>query len=219
MNNWKTTIGGALSALGTTLAGVGTVGCIASLADNGKVKTFIVVCTLAGFILSAVGKFFGMLFAADALPANQDKSTDASGSGSKAGLIVLTIGLAALVFGAVACAHVQPGNDPLVVHVEQVQTTAKGAFDLVLNVDNANRNFYRTNAPGFHSFCEWLRVPTATSDGGTLPRASAMLWTLDAEKLAYKNGTATSNAVTTALVIVTESVNQAQTWIATLNLK
>lgn len=133
----------------------------------------------------------------------------------------LSIGLLLIVglLAVPACKHLDSGADPLVVRVEQVQTTAKGAFDLVLNIDNANRNFYRTNVAGFHNFCEWLRVPTPTSDGGTLPRASAMLWSLDAEKLAYKTGTATSNSVVTALNVVIETANQATVWAQAVKIK
>ena len=204
MNNWKTTLGGALSALGTSLAGCATVGAL----TLPEYKILALWCIVGGALLSALGKFFGLLFAVDANPPN-----NATSQGSKFPLILLAGSLALMAVG-LGCAAVAPGNDPLIVRVEQVQTTAKGSFDLVLKVDDANRNFYRTNAPAFHQFCEWLRVPTGTTDGGILPRASAMLWTLDAEKLAYKNGTASSNAVITALSVVVETTKQTQVWLA-----
>lgn len=125
----------------------------------------------------------------------------------------LFVGLALLGSLALGCAHLAPGADPLVVRVEQTQTTAKGAFDLVLKFDHANRPYWRTNAPAFHDFCEWLRVPTTTTAGVSLPRCSAMLWTLDSVKVAYKAGSASSNALVTALATVTEAANQANAWL------
>ncbi len=62
MKNWKTTIGGSLSALGTSIAGISTVG--AFMADP-EYKKLALGCIIGGAILSACGKFFGMLFAAD----------------------------------------------------------------------------------------------------------------------------------------------------------
>ena len=203
MKNWKTTIGGALSALGTSLAGCATVGAL----TMPEYKTIALWLIVSGALLSALGKFFGLLFAADAAP-----NEKALGDVNKLPLILLAASLA-MIAGGLGCVAVQSGNDALVVRVEQTQTTAKGAFDLVLKIDHGNRDFYRTNTPGFHQFCEWLRVPTSTTDGGTLPRASAMLWTLDAEKLAYKTGTGNSNAVVRALNVVATSANQAQMWL------
>ena len=119
----------------------------------------------------------------------------------------------------VGCAAIQPGNDPLIVNVERTETIAKGTFDDVLGIDNANRAFFRTNAPAFHNFCEWLRapqtVPDETSTNGalsTLPRCSAMLVSLDEVKLAYKNSRASSNEVFTALATVQSAMNQANSW-------
>jgi hypothetical protein len=61
MNNWKTTIGGALSALGTSVAGLATVGAFASP----EYRQIALYCIVGGALLSALGKFFGLLFAAD----------------------------------------------------------------------------------------------------------------------------------------------------------
>jgi hypothetical protein len=60
MKDWKTTLGGALSALGTTLMGVGTV-----TALNGTNTKWIQGMMIGGFILSAFGKFFTALFTPD----------------------------------------------------------------------------------------------------------------------------------------------------------
>ena len=62
MSHWKTNLGGAVSVLGTSLIGVGVLGNISS----GAHSSVLWYVALAGFILSAVGKFFTALFAADA---------------------------------------------------------------------------------------------------------------------------------------------------------
>jgi hypothetical protein len=113
----------------------------------------------------------------------------------------------------------QPGADPLIVRTEQTETIAKAAFDTVLNFDNSQRDFWRTNAPAFHQFCEWLRQPQTVEVTNTLPRASAMLVSLDDVKLAYKSSTVSSNTLAEALATVQAAVGQAQSWmtIATSN--
>jgi len=59
--NWRTNIGGALGALGTTLIGVGVVPQL-----SGTPNKLLTVTAVAGFFISAAGKFFTALFAADA---------------------------------------------------------------------------------------------------------------------------------------------------------
>lgn len=59
--NYKTTIGGAFSALGTALMGIGIVPQLEGTPS--KVLTYV---ALAGFICTAIGQFLGHLFAADA---------------------------------------------------------------------------------------------------------------------------------------------------------
>lgn len=61
MANWKTTLGGACSAAGSALMGIGVL-----TEFNGTDSNLIRGITLAGFILNAAGAFFGHLFAADA---------------------------------------------------------------------------------------------------------------------------------------------------------
>jgi hypothetical protein len=118
------------------------------------------------------------------------------------------------------CAHIQPGNDPLVVRVEQTETIAKTTFDQVLAIDNSNRIFFGKNAPDFHKFCEWLRAPQQISPGDSLtigtnalPRCSAMLFSLDDVKRSYKLAGASSNDVFTALQTVTSAMGQANVWL------
>ena len=61
IKNWRTNLGGALGALGSTLVGVGVVPQLSGTPN----KTLTVIATV-GFIVSAAGKFFTALFAADA---------------------------------------------------------------------------------------------------------------------------------------------------------
>jgi hypothetical protein len=114
-----------------------------------------------------------------------------------------------------SCASLAPGADPLVVRVEQAETTGKSTFDLVLNEDNSNRSFWKTNAPAFHNFAEWLRQPQTVEATNTLPRASAMLISLDDVKLAYKaSKTAGNSNLLYTIVATTEAaVSQASAWI------
>ena len=81
MNNWKTTLGGSLSALGTSLAGCATIGAF----TLPEYKTLALWCVLGGALLSALGKFFGMLFAADAPSA----TSTTIASGKAAGLLIM----------------------------------------------------------------------------------------------------------------------------------
>jgi hypothetical protein len=72
MNNWKTTIGGALSALGTSIAALATVGAFTEPDYRKLAVTFIII----GGLLSAFGKFFALLFAQDAKPNPAAKPID-----------------------------------------------------------------------------------------------------------------------------------------------
>lgn len=123
------------------------------------------------------------------------------------------VGISMLVFLAISgCVRLQPGADPLVVRVEQTETIAYSTFDMVLNVNNANRPFWRTNAPPFHSFCEWLRQPITVNVTNTLPRAAAMIMQMNVVKNDYKAGKAGSNAVNTILITLQSALNQASAW-------
>jgi hypothetical protein len=72
MKNWRTTIGGAVSVLGTSLIGVGLLSQLTQISPasktiltDGQIVAMWWVA-LVGFILSCVGKFLTALFAADA---------------------------------------------------------------------------------------------------------------------------------------------------------
>ena len=62
MNNWRTNLGGAISVTGTTLIGVGVLGNM----EEGPHSKLLWYIAMVGFILSAIGKGFTALFAADA---------------------------------------------------------------------------------------------------------------------------------------------------------
>lgn len=126
----------------------------------------------------------------------------------------VVVGLVALAI--VGCATLNKGADPFVVRVEQTQTVANATFDFVLHVDQADRGFFRTNAPGFHAFCEWLRTPmtyagTVTS---TVPRCVDMQLNVSDLKLAYKQSRTggNSNALYSVWVVLNSAIGQASSW-------
>jgi hypothetical protein len=61
MISWKTTIGGAFSALGSTLMAIGIVPQL-----SGAPSRLLSAVTIVGFVCNAVGAFLAHLFAADA---------------------------------------------------------------------------------------------------------------------------------------------------------
>lgn len=111
------------------------------------------------------------------------------------------------------CATLKPGADPFVVRVEQTQSVAMSTFDFVLHLDQSNRPFWRTNAPGFHNFCEWLRTPQPY--GGTnVPRCIAMQANLDDLKAAYKASktAGSSNVLWNAWSVLNAAISQSGSW-------
>ena len=131
-------------------------------------------------------------------------------------LALVAISFACIPLSFLGCASLAPGADPIVVRTEQAETTAKSTFDLVLNVDQADRGFWRTNAPAFHGFCEWLRVPTPAGTN-ILPRCSAMIWSADMVKQSYKAGAASSNTLYTVVVTLESAITQACAWTTIVN--
>lgn len=67
MTSIRTTIGGALSALGTALMGVGIIPQL-----QGAPSPMLTNIALTGFVCSALGQFFAHLFAADAKQQRQN---------------------------------------------------------------------------------------------------------------------------------------------------
>lgn len=115
------------------------------------------------------------------------------------------------------CATILPGNDPLVVETERVLTIGQGTFELVTTIDDANRSFWKTNAPPFHEFVEWLRTKITLNETNIVRRGPGMLQSLNNVKIEYKQHKASSNAVYTVLATVQSALNEAQTWLATVN--
>lgn len=68
--NWKTSLGGAISIMGTSLIGIGTLTQLTQLSPTTnvppKLLTLMWYVAAGGFILSAIGKGITSLFAADA---------------------------------------------------------------------------------------------------------------------------------------------------------
>jgi hypothetical protein len=119
-----------------------------------------------------------------------------------------------VVFISTGCVKLKPGADPIVVRAEQAEAGAKATFDLVLKTDQIDRGYWRTNAPAFHNFCEWLRQPQPVWGTNYLPRASAMIANLDNVKQDYKAARGSSNAVITALITLQSAVTEASAWSA-----
>lgn len=113
-------------------------------------------------------------------------------------------------------------GDPIIIRAEQTESIAYSTFDMALKIDDANRDFWKTNAPDLHKFAEYLRQPvpvtnkTIPADGRptTIPRGASFVLSLDTVKLAYKQGKATSNEVVTVLATVESAVTQSQKLIA-----
>jgi len=148
------------------------------------------------------------------------KPASSAGSGTAALILALAAGLA--LGGILGCAPLQPGADRLVVRVEQTETSAKASFKAVLTLDNNSRDFFRTNLPAFHNFCEWLRTPMPVIDRGatiSLPRDLAMVVSLDNLKLDYQSGRASSNNLFTAWQVLDGTISEASTWMNTINKK
>jgi len=128
--------------------------------------------------------------------------------------LVIPALIIASVFLNFGCATVAPGNDPIVVNAERVESSAIAAFDLVVNVDNVNRPFWKTNAPPFHAFVEWLRAPQTFQVTNIVPRGSALVLSLHQVKIDYKASRVSSNLLVTATSTLLSAVNQANSWLA-----
>lgn len=121
---------------------------------------------------------------------------------------------AALAFSVFAgCATLDKDADALVVRVEQTQTAANATFDMILHVDNSDRGFWRTNAPAFHKFCEFLRTPEPYGTN-LVPRCVAIELNVDDLKLAYKasRSSGNSNALVSAWAVLNQLFSQSLSW-------
>lgn len=115
----------------------------------------------------------------------------------------------------IGCAALQPGADPVIVRAQQVEESGKATFDFVLRLDSADRGFWRTNAPAFHNFCEWLREPQGVLDTTNiilLPRCSAMILSLDNLRRDYKASKVSSNILLQSIAVLESVTVQADAW-------
>ncbi len=134
--------------------------------------------------------------------------------------LLIAIGAAALFM--TGCVPLKPGARAVVVRAEQSITVANATFDSAVHIDDANRSFFRTNAPAFHQFCEWLRVPVVMVPlTNSLPRGLAIVASADAVKETYKatNTTNAYAALINSLAIVESATSQAQKFILETSTK
>lgn len=125
----------------------------------------------------------------------------------------LTLLLLLFCLGLAACATLNPGADPFIVRVEQGQAGVAATVDMVLHVDETDRGFWKTNAPAFHTFCEWLRTPTPY--GGTnVARCIATQANVEDLKRSYKSAKSagTSNALFLAFIELGTLQSQSLSW-------
>lgn len=113
------------------------------------------------------------------------------------------------------CVSVAAGSDPLVVRTEQVETGAYATFDTFLKLDDiAQSNPLASNSwASAHAFAVYLRQPVQNGSN-TVPFGVGTVLSLDQVKLAYKAGTASSNALVTALAVVSTTAAQASQYSA-----
>ncbi len=133
------------------------------------------------------------------------------------GNLLVDIPLVILFFSFIGCSTIQKGQDPLVVEAERIITVGQGSMELVTTVDEANRNFWKTNAPAFHQFVESLREKVIFNETNIMRRGPAILNTLNTIKLEYKASKINSNALITAIATAQSVLNQAQLWLAQVN--
>ena len=127
---------------------------------------------------------------------------------------LVALGLAALMF--TGCAAIEPGQRAVVVRAEQSLSIADATFDTAVHIDAANRSFYKTNAPAFHEFCQWLRTPSIIAPlTNAEPRGVALVRSANAVKNRYKasGGTNDYAALINSLAIIESATAEAQKFI------
>jgi hypothetical protein len=128
-------------------------------------------------------------------------------------VFVLMIGFVASVLISTGCSTVASGSDPMVVNAERLETVSVSAFNTAVELDNSNRDFWMTNAPAFHSFCEWIRTPITIESTNTLPRGLAMIKMVDDAKVIYRSNSSHSNILIQVVADLQAALNQAQSWV------
>lgn len=199
--SWKTTSAGLLAILG------GLVRAAFALKAGNLTEEAVMTA------FTAIVTGLGLLVARD-----NDKSSEQVGanSGNNPPPAALLLPFLLLVTLGAGCRPLDPGADPWVVNIERAQQVAEPAFDLVLDLDQADRGFWRTNAPAFHAFCETLRVPVVWRTDGreSLPRYIAAQLQVSRLKQDYKatKSAASSNALAAAQLALQQLVSQTQAW-------
>lgn len=128
----------------------------------------------------------------------------------KQAVVIASLALALFIGG---CATVSPTANQLVVRCEQSQTVTFSTFDAVVHLDDSNRAFWKTNAPEFHAFAEWLRQPVVLNATNTLPRGAAIIWSVDQTKLTYKQTLTGKDQLVASLAAMETALREAQTYL------
>ncbi len=125
--------------------------------------------------------------------------------------------LLAASFLFTGCSSLDPGARAVVVRAEQSIVIANVTFDAAVHIDDSNRPFFRTNAPAFHQFAEWLRTPVVMVPlTNSLPRGLAIVSSADAVKNRYKATNSTNDyaSLISSLAVVESVTGEAQKFIA-----
>jgi hypothetical protein len=87
MANWRTTLGGAIGAVGTSLAGVGILTQLGQMSGSASLSehqlSSMWYVALTGFVLSAIGRGVTALFAVDREEVEKIKKVMANGDTTK----------------------------------------------------------------------------------------------------------------------------------------
>lgn len=127
--------------------------------------------------------------------------------------LLLLLPLLALT-GCALFKAVAPGSDPLVVRCEQSEAIAAATLDTFEKLDNANRDFWRTNVPALHQYAEFLRAPVLVNGTNALPRGLGYILALETVKQQYKAAKASSNSVVIAISVLESALWQAQSFLS-----
>lgn len=126
-------------------------------------------------------------------------------------VLALSVGLIFAPLFLHGCATLDPNASPFIVHTEQVQASAKASVQFILSVDNFNRQFWITNAPALHNFCEYLRAPIPPANHS---RATTIQLNVQTLKVRYKENRSAGNS--NALYLVVSELDvlgaQANSW-------
>lgn len=130
------------------------------------------------------------------------------------------LALCGLISLFTGCASLAPGADSVEVRAEQTILESHDALHAFLLLDNANRDFARTQAPAAHKFAEFLREPVPDVSG-TVPRWIGLIESATRTRLEYKKsrGPDNQNKLAAALAGLTSAVAESQKQISQLKPK